>query len=157
MSEPEHLDSDHGGGADRIPIDDNHLPKRQARQEEEHIRHVGLNRRQSRTITPPRKWRKAGLNIIICPECRAQINGISDGHWHLQTAHNQGKGVDLEEWGRELQAELDEYIDAAQGRRGYVDDPGGGRGVENLATVILAIFVGMVIVGVVFMFLTLHG
>lgn len=156
MSEPGHLDSDGDTAADRIPIDSDHLPKRQERQEADHVRQVSLNRRLSRTIPPPRKWRRVGVNELICPECRAKINGVSDGFWHLQTAHSQGKGIDLEAWGRELRAELDEYIDAAEGRRGYVDEQA-GRGVENLASIILGVVVLMLVVGVVYIFLSLHG
>jgi hypothetical protein len=154
VNEPEHLDSDHGTGADRVPIDSDHLP---ARQEGDHVRQISLNRRLARTIPPPRKWRRTGINELICPECRAKIHGISDAFWHLQTAHDQGKGIDLEAWGRELRAELDEFIDAAEGRRGYVDEVKDGNGVNNLAAGLLAVLVLMVVVGIVFIFLSLGG
>ena len=156
VTEPEHMDSDRDTAADRIPINSDHLPRRQERQEEEHIRQVGLTRRQSRSIAPPRKWRKQGLKQLVCPECRAVVPSISDGFWHLQTAHNQGKGVDLEAWGRELRAELDEFIDASEGRVGYVEERGSGDGVNHLAAGLLATIVLMIVVGIVFMFLSLH-
>jgi hypothetical protein len=152
VTEPEHLDSDRDTAADRLPISD-HLPRRPG---DDQPRQVSLNRRLSRTIPPPRKWRKVGVNELICPECRTKIHGVSDGFWHLQTVHGQGKGVDLEAWGRELRAELDEFIDAAEGRRGYVDEQS-GRGVENLAAILLGVVVLMLVVGIVFMLLTLHG
>lgn len=120
MSDPPEyqIASDRSTAGERVPIDPDRLPALP----EETVKDIGLNRRQSRTIAPPRKWRMHGLGQRICPECRAIVPGIPDGFWHLQTAHNQGKGVDLEAWANELRAELDEYIRAAKGRRGYITE-----------------------------------
>lgn len=145
MSGSEQAPEDRTTAADRVPIADQ-LPPR------DEIRQISLHRRQSRTIAAPRKWRKHGLNEIVCPECRALVASIPDGFWHLQTAHNQGKGVDLETWGQELRAELDEFMASSAGRRGYVDDDPGGKGVENLAAGLVAVMALMALIGVIFMF-----
>ena len=125
------LPSDRSTAAERVPIMEQHeqAAGRAAERDElppraEVVRDISLNRRQSRTIAPPRKWRKIGLRQIVCPECRAIVGGVGDGFWHLQTAHGQGQGIDLEAWGQELRDELDEYIAAARGRRGLIAEPG---------------------------------
>lgn len=144
MTEPEHTEADRDTAADRVPIGGDVLPPR------EHIDRISLNRRQSRTIAPPRKWRKIGLRQIVCPECRAIVGSISDGFWHLQTAHNQGKGIDLEAWGQELRDELDEYIDAAQGRRGIMDDQSTGLELRRTSFVLIGIMVFLIVIGIIY-------
>jgi hypothetical protein len=119
--------------------------------EEDHLEQAGLNRRQSRTIPPARKWRMIGLSQRVCPECRAIVANIQDGHWHLQTAHNQGKGVDLEAWGQELRDELDEYVRAARGRRGLIGEHRERGGVESLARGLIYLMVAMALFFVMYL------
>jgi hypothetical protein len=144
------MDSDRTTGTEPIPI-----PDSDGEPPGETVRNISLNRRQSRTIAPPRKWRMIGLSQRICPECRAVVPSIQDGFWHLQTTHNQGKGVDLPAWGAELRDELDEFIAASQGRRGYVEDKR-GRGVESLATAILIVMGAMAALFALYVVVTLH-
>jgi hypothetical protein len=120
------------------------------RLEEEHIGQLGLNRRQSRTIPPPRKWRKLGLSQRVCPECRAIVASISDGHWHLQKQHDQGKGVDLEGWGSDLRDELDEFIFASKGRRGLIEEDTAAGGVRLMSVILLAAVVTLLVFGVIY-------
>jgi hypothetical protein len=75
------------------------------------------------------------------------VPGIPDGFWHLQTVHNQGKGVDLEQWGRDLRWELDEFIGAARGRRGYIDER--TQSTAGLAAFLVAVIVIVLVVGTV--------
>ena len=145
MSEQEH-DSDRSTASDRVPIESKPA-------ERDHLDRISLTRRQSRTIVPPRKWRKIGLRQIICPECRAVVASIQDGFWHLQTTHNQGKGVDLEAWGQELRDELDEYIDAAQGRHGLVEDTRYPE-IGHMTFVLFGLLVTLIVLGVIWA--TLH-
>ena len=139
MSEPEHQESDRTTAADRVPIGG----------EADNINRISLERRQSRTIAAPRKWRRAGLTDLVCPECRAKVPSIADGFWHLQTAHNQGKGVDLEQWGRDLRYELDEYIGLARGRKGYVDEREPMR-IGAMGASVLAVIVILTVVGIIY-------
>lgn len=117
--------------------------------EDEHLEQISTSRRRSRTIAPPRKWRRSGLSDIVCPECRAKIPGIPDGFWHLQTAHNQGKGVDLEAWGSELRDELDEFMAASRGRRGLMNGTGAGE-VGLMGCLVLLAVVALLGVGLVY-------
>jgi hypothetical protein len=109
MSEPDYELEPPGGSARDLlpPVDD------------EPIDRLSPTRRQSRTIAPPRKWRKLGLNQRVC---RAVVANVQDGFWHLQKAHNQGKGLDLEAWGLDLRDELNEFIFAAKGQRGFLHE-----------------------------------
>jgi hypothetical protein len=117
--------------------------------EGEHIKTLGLTRRQSRGIVAPRKWRQIGLSQRVCPECRAIVPSIQDGFWHLQTAHNQGQGVDLEAWGIDLRAELDEYISATAGRRGRIDGDGSRVRIGFQSQILLAVLVILLVLGIV--------
>jgi hypothetical protein len=117
--------------------------------EDEQIDRISLNRRQARTIQPPRKWRKIGLAQRVCPECRAIVANVQDGFWHLQKQHNQGNGVDLEAWGTDLRDELDEFIGAARGRRGFLDETdtaasGGRQAAYMLAAGVLVVVVAVI-------------
>lgn len=145
---PPEKDTDRSTGTDTRPLTDE-LPARQ-----EVIRDISLNRRQSRTIQSPRKWKIHGLGQRICPECRVIVPGIPDGFWHLQTAHNQGKGLDLEAWGTELRDELDEFIAASRGRRGYVDGIP-ERHISPMGWFVLATVVVLLVLG--FAYAAFHG
>lgn len=140
MSEPEHTEADRDTASDRVPIDP----------EQDQLARVGMNRRLSHAILPPRKWRKIGLRQIVCPECRAIVGSIQDGFWHLQTTHGQGKGVDLEAWGMDLRAELDEYIDAAEGRRGLTEHDRTGMELSRSTFALLGILVTLVVLGIIY-------
>jgi hypothetical protein len=122
-----------------------------APEDEDAPEQISLRRRQARTIPPARKWRMIGLSQRVCPECRAIVANIQDGHWHLQTAHNQGKGVDLEAWGQELRDELDEYVRAARGRRGLIGEHRERGGVESLARGLIYLMVGLALFFVVYL------
>jgi len=152
VSEPEHTEDDRDTAADRVPLPgERHL----AAAEDEQIGRISLNRRQSRTIAPPRKWRRHGLRQLVCPECRAIVGSIPDGFWHLQTAHNQGKGVDLEAWGQELADELEEYRQAATGRRGIIEhDSGDGM---NLTSTLIGMMALVVVIIVFMLIYAVHG
>jgi hypothetical protein len=152
LSEQEQ-ESDRSTAADRVPIERDRLPE--SGHETVELSRVGGHRRQSRMIPHPRKWKKTGLSEVVCPECRAKIPSISDGTWHLQTAHSQGKGLDLEAWGRDLRDELDEFIDAAEGRTGYVADKA-GQGTERMTALLLAAIVAIAVIGVIYLVATLY-
>lgn len=134
--------SDRTTAGTRVPISDVLPPH------EDHISGISGYRRQSHTIPSPRKWKMHGLGQRVCPECRVIVPGIPDGFWHLQTAHNQGKGLDLEAWGMELRDELDEFIAASRGRRGYLEGLAEWHlGLTSwclLATVVVLIVIGII-------------
>ena len=147
MTEPPEVAADRTTAADRVPIDHDRLPAIPA--EDDRLPQISSQRRHSHAIAPPRKWRRAGFTDLVCPECRAKVPSIADGFWHLQTAHNQGRGVDLEAWGKDLRDELDEYIQAARGRRGYVEDT--PHPVGRLPAALVGVMVLLVVLFIVYL------
>jgi hypothetical protein len=120
-----------------------------APEHEDSIDRISLIRRQSRNIPSPRKWRTKGIGERVCPECRVPVPSIQDGFWHLQKVHNQGKGIDLEAWAIDLRDEVDEFIEAAAGKRGFVDEYEGAS-VVHMTSVLLGIMVVLVAGGVLY-------
>ena len=113
-------------------------------------------RKRDTNIPPPRRWARVGtMELRSCPQCHTVVANVKEGFWHQQAEHGgeTPNDIDMDEWGEDLQAEVQEYRQAIRAGKARIwrgSSPDVGVSGSHMAAAIIGVMVFMALLFVVY-------